>query len=376
MFTGDMMAADSVTALPPSEVQETIAREARTTIISHLLEANFDFLKASGVTLTESGAGYRQTRTETEFSFTASYDTMDLDYEPADVDIISLPANLGEDRLGIQGSLRRKLGSSLTLFGSIGGYEGYSDYRSVWLNEYYRQYYSEVPGYKKAHPWGYNASAGLRWEYRPTTSFVQIDAVYNRDDVSPGYEILLLEAPAFGSQLHNTSRSLHTTGLRLSFENILTPRLRMLNELQIADTTDRSARYSYQGSLNWAVAERWVLRSVASVSLESPDFHSFSIGATMERDWDQRWFLSVFGRYYKDNGEVENPQLINAASPALETVQAGLGLRWQGSRVSWKIIAGPYLTRYAPVTFGTEPFAKLYRDRDWFSAQAAVAYTF
>jgi hypothetical protein len=381
IVTGDVLSPQSaVSQLPPvldqSGTQEPVARESSSSIVSQVMEANLDLLKASGVTLTESGVGYRQTRSETEFSFTASYDTMDLDYEPADVDIISVPANLGEHRLGIQSSVRRRLVSSLTLLGSIGGYEGYSDYRSAWLNEYYRQYYSEVPGYRKAHPWGYNVSAGLRWEYRPTTSFLQVDAVYSRDNVSPGYEMVLLEAPAFGSALHHTTRTLHTTGLRLSFENILTPRLRMLNELQIADTTDRSARYSYQGSLNWAVAERWVLRSVASLSLESPDFHSFSAGATVERDWNQRWFVSLFGRYYKDNGEVENPQLINAASPALETVQAGIGLRWQGARVSWKVIAGPYLTRYALVTFGTEPFARLYRNRDWVSAQTAFAYTF
>jgi hypothetical protein len=86
--------------------------------------------------------------------------------------------------------------------------------------------------------------------------------------------------------------------------------------------------------------------------------------------------VSLFGKYYKDNGETNNPQLFNVAPPALETFQVGAGLRWQGARWSFKLVAGPYFSRYATVKADIKPFEKLYRGRDWILAQAALAYSF
>ncbi|MEI7954544.1 MAG: hypothetical protein WCJ66_05195 [Verrucomicrobiota bacterium] len=37
---------------------------------------------------------------------------------------------------------------------SGGGCVGYTDYRSTWLNEYYRLMFSGVPGYRVANPRG------------------------------------------------------------------------------------------------------------------------------------------------------------------------------------------------------------------------------
>ena len=83
--------------------------------------------------------------------------------------------------------MRQRLGERWTLLGSGGLYDGFADYRSRWLDEYYRQQFSTIPGYQKADPKGFNVSAGLRWEYAPTTAFLQVEGGYLWDQIAPGY---------------------------------------------------------------------------------------------------------------------------------------------------------------------------------------------
>lgn len=345
-------------------------------LASQTIEADSEVLWTSDLKLTDHSAGYRQVRAKSEINLTFSYSTIDLAYEPADFDIISEPKDLNEGRLSFQSGLKHKVAPSLTLLGSGGLYDGYGNYRTLWLSEYYRQYYSEAQGYKQTDPGGYNASAGLRWEYLPASGFIQVDALYSRDDIPSGYEVAVRPAPPIGTDLLRSSDRLHTAGGRVILENVLTRRLRSLNEFQIADTTDREPRLSYQGSLNWAIAEEWVLRLMLGLSREEPNFHSVSGSATLEHDWKEKWFVSLFARYYKDNGEIDNPQLFNVAAPSLDTIQIGAGFRWLGERWSARFVAGPYFTRYAPVEADIKPFEKLYRNRDWVMAQASVSLSF
>jgi hypothetical protein len=96
----------------------------------------------------------------------------------------------------------------------------------------------------------------------------------------------------------------------------------------------------------------------------------------VERDWFNRWFLGVFGRYYTDDGLVRDPLILSSASPPLETWQAGVAVRYESERWQAKLAVGPYLTRYESVPPISRHFATLYGDRDWLSVQGAVAFKF
>lgn len=364
------------TAIPEGQPLPPGQQNQWSFLTSHITEVNTEALWTPDISLTDSSVRFRRTQPSNELSLGVSYGTIDLDYQPADFDLISLPANLTEDRIAFEAGFKKKLPSALTFFGSGGLNHGYSSYRALWLNEYYRQYFSGVPGYEKVDPRGFNLSAGTRWEYWPENGFLQVDVMFSQDEVPSGYQIELRPPPQIGTELRRTADRLYTTGARLSLENVLTPRLRLLNEFQLADTTDRDPRLAYQGSLNWAIADHWVLRSVVGLSLEEPDFHSASFGSVLEYDWNQTWYFSLLGRYYQDNGETNNPQLFHVAPPALETFQLAAGLRWQSARWSLKLVAGPYYSRYASVEGDIKPFEKLYRDRDWILAQAALSYSF
>ena len=366
---------DSVGTAPGSGASETRGTEAappKSAARRNSLALDFATLWASDVLLADQAIEYRHAWPRTELTLSVSEGHTALHYVPESR--LETENDLEDDRVGFQTSGRFPANQRITLLAGGGAYYGYMDYRSLWLNEHFRQLYSKRPGYQKAHPWGYNTSAGARWEYLPASGFVQGDLGYQYDLIAPGYEVRLQPFPPRLVRFRDNYDTL--TG-RLTFENVLTPRIRAQQELQFTDTTDRQLRYALQSSLNVSLAEHWTTRLVVSGSKEEPQFEAFYAGATLERDWNETWFVSLMGRYYKDTGQIENALLPeNTAGPPLEAVQFGLGLRWQGARSSFKLVVGPYFTRYETPTGEFATFGHLYQNRDWFSAQFAFAHEF
>jgi len=226
----------------------------------------------------------------------------------------------------------------------------------------------DFAAYRDAHPWGYNASPSLRWEYLPDAGFADAGVSYQYDSVSPGY--------VGGAPLVRLRDTYETVGAHLSFENVLTRRLRTLLEGRIDDTTEREKRVTLQSALNYALAEDWVVRLAVGYATEDSHFSAKSASAVLERDWRGIWFVSVFGRYYEDTSEIDNGLAVDAAAPPLKTYQAGLGVRRQGNRSAIKFDIGPCFSRYKLHPKRNTDFDQLYRDRDWLSLQAAFQHQF
>lgn len=333
---------------------------------------DFETLMTADILLTDTRFELRRTDEKSSLSVSFSHGYIGLEYVPEFIGV-ELPKDIYDNRYAVQLQGRYRAMDQLTLMVGGGGYQGYSDYRSMWLNEHYRQLYSRVPGYEKAHPWGFNVSGGLRLEYWPSRGFIQANVVYQHDGVAPGYE-----AQIFKPLLRQRDKY-DTVSFGLTLENVLTKRLRALQEFQITNTTTRELRYSLQSSLNCALGENYALKLVLSGVKEEPVFEAWSVGGTLERDWNETWFLSLFGRYYEDTGEITTSLPGNSAVPPGRTVQAGIGLRWQGEHSAFKLVAGPYFTRYSfPDSTNTSiySFSQLYRDRDWFAAQLAFSHEF
>ncbi len=329
-------------------------------------------LIASDIMLTDETAEYRQTRPGSELALALSHGHIELRYQPEEP--LEKERRLEEDHYGLQARGRLRAQDRLELRASGGGYYGYMDYHSLWLNEHFRQVFGNRPGYDTAHPWGCNGSGGLRWEYLPSAGFLQGDLAFQHDLIAPAYDVSLASPPP---RLIRFREDYDTLGGRLTLENVLSRRLRALQELQFIDTTDRQLRLAGQSSLNAALGEHWVSRLVLAGTHEAPRFDSWSGGVVLERDWRGTWFASAQARYYKDTGQVENALLaLNTAAPPLETVDLGLGLRWQGLKSSVKLVFGPYFTRYERPAPNALTFAHLYQNRDWFSAQLAFAHEF
>ena len=340
--------------------------------VSHNASLDFSTLCAPDILLTDELLEYRQTRPVSELSLSLSHGHIGLRYAPESP--LEKKKDVADDHFGFQTSDRVRAGDQLTVLLGGGAYSGYTDYRSLWFNEHFRQLFFGRSGYQEAHPWGCNASAGARWEYLPAAGFVQGQVMTQHDVISPGYDVSLARIPP---ELERFRDNYNTLSGRLTLENVLTSQLRAMQELQATDTTGRQLRFSLQSSLNWALTERWVTRVVLSATRESPRFQAASFSAMLGRDWHDSWFLSLIARGYWDNGEVENALLVeNTADPPLKTFLTGLELRWQGRQSFLKLFAGPYFTDYRQAGSALTTFPHLYQNRDWLCLQFAFAREF
>ena len=328
---------------------------------------------ASDAFVTETQIKYREERPSKEFSLALSYRHINVDYSSEYYGILR-EKQLDSDYINVQGSASFDLNDALTLNAGCGFYDGFQTYRALWLDQYYRHVFDvlnglteNLDGYKSAHPWGYNVSSSLRWEYQPDTGFAEAGISYQHDIVSPGYEI---------TEAVRLRDTYDTISGRLSFENVFSRRMRTLAEFRVDNITDRDIRFTLHGALNYAMAEHWVLRLSLAGAKENPDFTSKSASALIEHDWHDTWFMSIFGRYYEDTSEIENAIVRNAVAPPLDTYQAGLGLRKQGYHSSFKVVMGPCFSRYHRDSRRDIAFDQLYKDRDWFSIQIAFLHRF
>ena len=335
-------------------------------------EIAFEAMLASDVEITTTALSYGQKHGGTEWRLGYTHNTIGLDYEPFVLfDFLGFSSRVSEEYDSGSVSVRQKIGSVLTATVAGGGYKGFTDYRSAWLANYYFQQFNFFPDYELPNPNGYNVSTGLRWEYQPTTGFAEVTFLYAHDKIAPGYEYEpLIPALLRGREV------LDTYAPALKFENILTRRIRVLNEFQLTHTTGRETRYSYRGSINVALGERWIWRTIGGYTREEPTLRAWFAGTTLELEITPRWLINLSGLYYTDTGEIENSAFISTAAPGQQTWQAGLGLRYAGDYSTFSLSVAPVFTDYEPLAAGTRPFTNLYRDRDWISVQAAWSFVF
>ena len=343
----------------------------------HRLEVDSETTWQSDFFLAESGVRYEQEWSAVRWDAAFTHNAYSLEYNPfRTYDLFGFNETLRQDRFAGEATVRPKIGERVTLIASGAIYDGYQDYRRVWLANYYRQQYShpdfpQRPGYMEPDPKGWNASGGMRWEYLPEVAFAEARAGYGLDQVAPGF----VEDPATGRVIRGRSR-LYTASATLSLENVITSRIRALNELHVSDTTERDVRWSWQGAVNLALGERWIFRPLGGLTWEEPEFDAFWFGASLEFEVTKWCALIATAEYYEDSGEVLDPFQFSSAAPALKTQRFTLGARFTWSQWVIKIAGGPYNTDYEALPPNSRAFTNLYHDRHWAMAQASVGVSF
>ncbi len=339
-------------------------------------ELSVESIRADDVALARAAASARLTRGHTEFTFTAAQSAVEFDYEPAPFDFRGQALTRRESNTALRVAGQHRIaGGAVTALAGLGGYRGYTSYRSAWLDEYYRQQYAPLAGtpgigaFREASPVGRDASLGTRWEYVKGSAFAQLTAGYAQDRVAPGYEIDF-------DGLRRGSDTLATASASLSFENVLSRRVRSRLELRLADTSGRERRVGGEAEVRAALGEAWIVRAHLGGARERPTFTSHFGGLALERELAAGLSGYVEGRLYRDTGEIENALLFSSAAPALRSRTLGVGLRRDGERWSWRVAATRLFTEHAPTNPNTDFFRNLYRDRHWLSLQAALSARF
>lgn len=335
-----------------------------------------EWVSASDVNLTQLSANRRWELPEKGWSgdVSVAVNGFAMDYEPVAFDFLGQSIELDEVSVALQGLARWRWKENFEWTFSAGANDGYTNYRSIWLAEYYRQQFAErtgVPGdaYVAPKPQGAGAGAGLRWEYARAAGFLEFSVSGRRDEVAPGYEIDF-------EGLRRSRPILNSTSFVLASENIINARLRSRVELLASRVSERDWRFSGQVSLNAALGENHVLRLLAGGATEDPQFEAWFGGVTWDWSLTDQWAIFAEGRYYEDNGEIENSLLFTAAAPGLESTQGSVGVRWTGERAVWRLKVGRSRGDYESPDPRLDFFQNLYADRHWTLVQLSYSHTF
>lgn len=332
------------------------------------IETSSEMLLSDDFQIAQSSFQYGHEYDKTQWDLGLTYNRYELDLVSPDPFFTPISANA--NRILAQANLTHALSPRVIWQGITGYYDGFQNYRALWIAEYYRQI-GALPffdAYPDVSPRGYQLGTQLRFEYLPATGYLEATFAYYKDWIAPSAE--------FERETILGLSVIDSFSYRLASENILSPRIRSLLEFQLTDTAAREKRYGIQQSLNIAISERWVLRTLGGWVSENPGFQSYFVGMTAETELSDKWLISTFARYYHDTGEIQNSLPATNAPPGLESLFIGLGLRWIGLRSSASLSIGPYFTRYKKTNIEAPFFEDLYRSRDWAMLRLAYALRF
>ncbi len=335
------------------------------------IDMSFELVDSSDVSLFQGNAMTAGQLGEWETQISLSVSDFSFDYVPVPFDFNGQVVSRSESNVGLQINARNEVSEKLTLLLGGGTYDGYTNFRSAWLDEYYRQQFSNlegVPGaelFNEAKPKGFNFNAGARWMYLPNSGYAQISLSQLQDTIAPGYEIDF-------DGLRRGETVLATSALSLSTENILSKRVRSLFTLRASETSERETRYGAEYALNAALSDRWIARAQVGGSKENPQFDAHYANLTLEYSLNDLLSLYLDGRYYKDTGEIEN-SLFTAAAPGVTSRKFGLGLKWIGEHWSGRCYVAPISSSYEETPSNVDFFQNLYQDRDWTVFQIAFS---
>ncbi|MGC9451661.1 MAG: hypothetical protein ACP5I4_09455 [Oceanipulchritudo sp.] len=338
------------------------------------VELGMEVIHSDDVTTSSGTVGWRNETGLIQYQVRATYDRFDVDFVPNTLSAGILQArDVNQDRTGIDFSVTQPLSERLEATVSASLVEGFSDYRAVWISEYYRQLFSRFEEYEDPDPGSYGASLAVQWEAVPQNVFIDLTIGGAQERISPGYERII--GP--GGGLEKDEELLNAWYGTLGIEHYLSARHRVRHEFAASTVTGRDTRISYRGQLNWAIAAEWVSRSEFSYLSEGSEFYAWSAGTGIERDWGERWFAGLTLRYYKDNGQLENALFtVTSAAPPLESYRLTATVRYVGERFSALLYAGPYITEYGDPGDDIAPFANLYEDRDWVHGGLRISIPF
>lgn len=334
-------------------------------------EVGIERLDSDDATISLLALQERYETESTSHTLSLSLSHYSVDFEPATFDLFGESIHLSEEATVVSWQAETSLSESLWIQYGAAYRDGFADFRSLWLDTYFDQHFSDLPGvpgadlYDDFSPKAISANAGIRWEYLPASGIAQVSVTQIQDEVSPGYEIDF--DGVFRSDL-----VLATTSIRLSTENVITPRIRTRAVLGASQTSQRSWRYSAEFAINQAIGERWIWRNRVGGSTEDPNFDAYFLDTAIEYEVSEKLALYLDARTYSDSGEIEDALLFTSASPELDNDAFGLGLRYRTEKWNSRLYLSYSSSEYAPTNANTDFFQNLYRDRDWTSVQFVI----
>lgn len=307
---------------------------------------------------------------EGPWTLTASvgYSNYQLDYVPGPTG--GSPEDLSENGEQYNLGLSRKWNAQWSASVNVGAYEGFGEYRSIWISEYYRQEFIGFPEtYEAPDPHGESIGASVKWDYLPGTGLAEFLFRYAHDEIAPGWSF----DPFVGSPVPGAS-SLNTVSGSIRVEHALTGWLKTQTEVSARSVTDRDPRYGIVHS--WAASAGPLgFRLSGGYADEEPSFDAVYGSAIVEWRFLPRWSVYTGYRLYSDSGEIQSSGF-NASAPAVKSSEIFGGVLWDRGDVAISAGVGFLQSDYEVLEEDNIFFANLYRDRDWMTFRVSASFKF
>jgi len=339
------------------------------------LDFDHDLLHSNDISVNRSTVLYRQERDSWDLEISFGRTNFDVDY--SDPVGATLPSNRDEESWS--GGLTLGVDLSESVSTSIGftTYDGFTDFQSVWISEYYDQFIGiPFPGtYENSSPKGWGLNTGVVWDYAPGTARVSATFGFSHDDIVPAWSAVPNPANFFIPEAQSTDRDLDTYSGSISWEIALNPRLRTQLNVRHIDITAREPRLQVRNQWAWALSDELTLRAHVGFAVEDPDFEAYYGGIALHYDLNSEWSVTLAGRLYHDTGEVVSAGF-NTAAPELDSSEISATIGWSNGDTSIRLGVGIYDTAYGNLDPDNQFFADLYEDRDYTLGRLAFTHQF
>jgi hypothetical protein len=266
--------------------------------------------------------------------------------------------------------LTRKWNNRWSSSVNAGFYDGFAEYRSIWIAEYYRQEFIGFPNaYEAPDPHGESVGTSVKWDYLPGTGLAEFAIRYAHDEIAPGWSF----DPFVGNPVPGDS-TLKTASASLRAEHALAGWLKTQTEISARKVTDRDPRYGIVHG--WAASYQQVgFRLSGGYTDEQPGFDAAYGSAIVEWKFVPQWSVYTGYRLYTDSGEIQASGF-NASAPAVKSSEIFGGLLWDRGDLSVSVGVGYLTSNYDALRQDNIFLGNLYRDRNWKTFRLAASLKF
>lgn len=339
------------------------------------LDFNHETLTHDDIAVNRSNFTHRQGRENWSLEATLGYTTISIDY----TDAVGLTRARERDEANWSGGLTLGFDASEKLSTTIGFtcYEGFADYQSVWISEYYDQFIG-IPfadSYVKASPRGLGFQTGLVWDDSYRLGRFSATFGISDDKIVPAWSPALAGGSNPMLIAEPTIDSLKTYSGVLSWQKAINPSLKTRVTFRYTDITARDPRRQLNNQWAWAISNDLTLRAHIGDAKEGNDFEALFGGLALNYEFSPQWSASVTGRLYRDTGEIVSAGF-NSAAPELNSSELSASIAWAGESTTIRLGVGFYETDYAEADEDNRFFADLYKDRDFLLGRLAISKIF
>jgi hypothetical protein len=329
-------------------------------------EATAEEISSSDITIRYYQLSHSGTEGPWKLETGVGWNTYDLDYSPV---LFGTDETLGEKTAQLHLALTRQWNPEWSGTLKFRAYDGFSDYRSIWIAEFYRQFFGGFDDYYSPDPHGQSFGTSVKWDYLPGSGSAEFSLDFGRDEIAPGW--------SFNSEIgipEADREVLDTLSGSLRVEQALNGWLKTEAELTTRQTSDRDARFGIRHS--WAAAAGPVgFRLTGGYTEEAPSFDAVYGTALIEWKFLPRWSAHLGYRIYQDSGEIEASGF-NALAPPVDSTEIFTGILWDRGDLAISAGMGLLDTDYEPLSEDNEFFGNLYRDREWRTFRLAASFRF